>query len=271
MNKDASGGKILVIDDEEIVHQSIRRILSRLGYDVDSALTAHEGLDKLEKDNYSAVITDLMMPEMNGIEMLHAMRERGHNPPTIMITGYPTIKTAIQALRLGAMDYIPKPFTRQELLSPLNRALRRSADMQEQAAEPEQEHKSHARPGQPVLPNTCFYLPEHSWALYNQDGTLDIGVESGFLKSIPPVDKIEMPLENDLVEQGHTGFKLKAGGEVHGVFMPFSGRIVATNDEVSSDPAKLAPGVWVIRIIPSQLKEELEPLKRRERCDAPES
>jgi len=261
-------GKILVIDDEEIVHHSIKRILSRLGYEVEGVFTAQEALDKLDNNHYSAVITDLMMPEMNGIEMMHAMKERGVNPPTIMITGYPTIKSAIQALRLGAMDYIPKPFTRQELLSPLNRALRRSADMQEKEAEPEEEQKSYARPGQPVLPNTCFFLPDHSWALYNQDGTLDIGVERGFLDSIPPVDEIELPVENDLVEQGYPGFKLKAGGEVHGVFMPFSGRIVAANEEVSSDPSKLAPGVWVIRIIPSQLKEELEPLRRRERCDA---
>ncbi len=268
MSDEESRGKILVIDDEEIVHHSIKRILSRLGYEVDGVFTAQEGLDKLDNDDYLAVITDLMMPEMNGIEMMHAMKEKGVTPPTIMITGYPTIKTAIQALRLGAMDYIPKPFTRQELLSPLNRALRRSAGMQEQQQEREAEQKSYEKSGQPILPNTCFYLPDHSWAHYNQDGTLDIGVERGFLDSIPEVDEIELPVENDLVEQGYPGFKLKAGGEVHGVFMPFSGRIVTHNEEISSDPSKLAPGVWVIRIIPSQLKEELEPLRRRDRCDA---
>jgi DNA-binding NtrC family response regulator len=80
----------------------------------------------MEKEKFDVVITDLMMPEMNGLEILMAMQERQINIPSIMITGYPTIRTAIQAQRLGSVDYIPKPFTRAELLGPLNRALRRA-------------------------------------------------------------------------------------------------------------------------------------------------
>ncbi|MBL6975652.1 MAG: response regulator, partial [Deltaproteobacteria bacterium] len=117
--------RILVIDDEEVVLASLRKIFTRKGYHTDTFLTAREGLERLEQDGYDLVITDLMMPEMNGIELLKALRDRAMNVPTIMITGYPTISTAVKAMRLGARDYIAKPFTRKELLSPVMRALRR--------------------------------------------------------------------------------------------------------------------------------------------------
>ena len=264
---DEKSRTILVIDDEEIVHSSIRRILSRLGYEVDGVFTAQEGLDKMKKTKYDAVITDLMMPELNGIEMLFAMKERRINIPTIMITGYPTIKTAIQALRLGAMDYIPKPFTRQELLSPLNRALRRGAGENAQQDEESDREGQSEKEEASVTPGECFFLPDHSWALYNQDGTVEVGVEAGFLDSIPDIDEIETTMENDLVEQGYPGFKIKAAGEVHGVFMPLSGRVVGVNEEVVSNPSALNEKKWILRIVPSQLNIELELLRRRGRVE----
>lgn len=256
---------VLVIDDEEIVHSSIRRILSRKGYSVDGVFSAQEALKKMEEGEYDAIITDLMMPEMNGIDMLYAMKERSINIPTIMITGYPTIKTAIQALRLGAMDYIPKPFTRQELLSPLSRALRKGSLAQEETEEPEEEEEKKEEEIV-IMPNDCFYLPEHSWGRFNQDGTVDIGVEAGFLASIPDITGIELPTENDLVEQGYSGLKIKTFDEVHGVFMPFSGRVISVNEEIAGKPSSIDAKTWVVKIVPSQLKEEVPELKRRPRC-----
>jgi len=248
--------KILVIDDEEVVHASIRRILLRWGYQVCGVLSAQEGLSLLAGEKFDAVITDLMMPEMNGLEMLAAMKERRIEVPAIMVTGYPTIKTAIESLRLGAVDYIPKPFSRQELLGPLNRALRRGTD--DPAAAPQGSAESSA-----PMPGDCFVLPEHSWALCNQDGTADIGIEAGFLASVPAVTEIETPQENDLVEQGHPGIRLRAGGEVHSVFMPLTGRVVEANEEASTRPEQLTVRTWLIRILPSRMLEEIKPLRKR--------
>ncbi|MBW1712239.1 MAG: response regulator [Deltaproteobacteria bacterium] len=255
---------MLVIDDEEVVHASVQRILSRLGYQTESALSAAQGLEMMAQKKYDAVITDLMMPEMDGLGMLAAMKDRGIDIPIIMITGYPTIKTAVKALRLGAMDYIPKPFTRQELLSPLNRALRRDGANGQAAAnwggpgQPPQETEQ-----VPVKPGDVFFLPGHSWAVYNQDGTVDVGVEQSFLAAIPQVEQIETPLENDLLEQGYTGFKLKTEEEVHGVFMPLGGRVVSINDSVLNRPGSLEAGTWVLKILPARLSDELASLSRR--------
>lgn len=246
--------RILVIDDEEVIHASIDRILSRIGYLVEGAMNAHQGLAMMESGDYQAVITDLMMPEMNGLEMLEAMREKGLEVPTLMITGYPTIQTAVKALRLGAVDYIPKPFTRPELLGPLNRALRRG-DGQNADLPCDQIPFEQLGPGQK------FILPKHSWAVYNQDGTMDVGVEESFLASLPEIRDLECPLENDLVEQGYPGLKIKTEEEIHAVFMPLSGRVMVVNQEILDRPGKLDCKVWVLRILPGRLKEELGSLR----------
>lgn len=255
--------RILVIDDEEIVHASISRILARLGYEVVSVFTAREGLEEMATSDYDVVITDLMMPEMNGLEMLGEMKARNMDVPSIMVTGYPTIKSAIQSLRLGAVDYIPKPFTRQELLSPLNRALRRINHKIEEETADSGDTKERLTKATAIKPGDCFYLPEHSWAVYNEDNTVELGVESSFLSSLPPVETIETLTENELVEQGYTGIKIKASGEVHGVFMPLSGRVVSVNEEVIDNPASITVETWVLRIVPSHLEDEVEWLKRR--------
>lgn len=252
---------ILIIDDEEIVHASIKRILTRLGYTVESAMTAQEGLELLRAHEYDAIITDLMMPEMNGVELLGRMQQEGLDTPSIMVTGYPTIKTAIQALRLGAVDYIPKPFTRQELLSPLSRALRKikgppTAPPLPGGEEVELGPEGARAPGI----GSCFVLPKHSWAVYNQDGTFDVGIEQDFIEAIPEVERIEPPLENDLVEQGHAGLTLSCAGEVHSVFMPLSGRVIQINGPVMGNPKTLDSSAWVLRIVPSQLEEEIKSL-----------
>ena len=256
--------RILVIDDEKIVQDSIRRILSRFNYQVIGTLSPTEGLTKLEKEKFDIVITDLMMPEMNGLEILTSMRERRINVPSIMITGYPTIKTAIQAQRLGALDYIPKPFTRVELLGPLNRALRRTGKGGNEPAGSSTGIQGEAPEVLAPKPGECFILPEHSWGFYNREGMIEIGIEASFLSCIPPIEEIEIPVENDLVEQGHPAIKLRAGGEAHNVYMPLSGRVFTVNEDAASKPRDLTSRTWLIKIIPTALLDEITLLKKRD-------
>jgi len=253
--------RVLVVDDEDIVLTSVKRILQKEGYQVDTALKAAEALQKAESNHYDLVITDLMMPEINGIELMHSLREKGVQSSFLMITGYPAIKTAMQALRLGAVDYIPKPFTRVELLSPVNRALRKGQDMEEKAPGKAGEKKP-AQYGQ-IMPGQRFTLTGHSWAVYEQDGTIALGVEKGFLHSAGRIARIEPPETDQMVEQGHSFVKLvtEDSGE-HGVFSPFTGRVMAVNNEVAERPDKLDGEAWLIRIIPTNLKEEAESLER---------
>lgn len=242
--------RVLVIDDEEVVHASLRKILSRQGYQVDATLDAAAGLERLASARYDLVITDLMMPGMNGIELLEAMASRRIEVPVLMITGYPTIRTAVQAIRLGAVEYLAKPFTRKELLGPVKRALRIVEPAGEQA-------RNELTPAE-LRPGVELYLPHHSWARFEQDGTFLVGVEQSFLAAVGRVRAIVAPEELEVVEQGYLAVHLEnEEGEEHGVVMPLSGQVQAINPALLADPSRLTAATWLLRVLPSQLASEL--------------
>ena len=119
-------GKVLVVDDEEVVCKSVKKILTKKDLEVDTALSASEALDMMSKEDYWVVITDLMMPKITGMQLLKKIKTKKPHTAVIMITGYATIRTAVQAIKLGAFDYVPKPFTPQELTSVTLRAMERT-------------------------------------------------------------------------------------------------------------------------------------------------
>jgi len=109
--------KILVIDDEAIVRISCERTLAPEGYQVRVASGGREGLVFLEKEPFSLVLLDLKMPDIDGIEVLNIIKEKWPDTKVVIITGYSTVDTAVQALRLGAFNFIEKPFTPDTLIS----------------------------------------------------------------------------------------------------------------------------------------------------------
>jgi DNA-binding response OmpR family regulator len=115
--------RILVVDDEETVCQSIKKILSRKGYSVESVLDVESAIKKMGDSTYDLVITDLMMPKTNGMELLQIVRDHYSELEVIMITGYASIESAVKATKLGAASYLPKPFTPDELTDVTTKAL----------------------------------------------------------------------------------------------------------------------------------------------------
>lgn len=114
---------ILVIDDEEIVRVSCIRILRPEGYNVKVVKSGIEGLKVIEKENFDLVLTDLKMPDMDGIEVLKKVKEGWPGTEIVVITGYGTVSSAVQAMKFGAFDYLEKPFTPDQLLLVVSRAL----------------------------------------------------------------------------------------------------------------------------------------------------
>src|SRR5512137_969216 len=107
---------VLVVDDESQVCQSVQKILNRQGYKVDQELCVADALHRLEQEEQlDLIIADLMMPQAGGIELLKATRDRWPQIPVLIITGYASIASAVEATRLGAAGYLPKPFTPEEL------------------------------------------------------------------------------------------------------------------------------------------------------------
>jgi DNA-binding NtrC family response regulator len=119
--------RILVVDDEMIVCESCKRILEEEGYEVETALSGREAFDKMKTAPFDIVITDLKMPEIDGMEVLKTFRKDYPDSIIIMITGFSTVETAVEAMKLGAFDYIPKPFTPDEVTVVVKRAVEKKS------------------------------------------------------------------------------------------------------------------------------------------------
>ena len=117
--------KILVVDDEKSVCDSVKKILTRKGYEVDNSMDAEEAMSKIKQTSYDLVITDMMMPKTSGLELLQLIKDLYPELEVVLITGYATIDTAVKATKLGAADYLPKPFTPDELTEITKKALER--------------------------------------------------------------------------------------------------------------------------------------------------
>jgi DNA-binding response OmpR family regulator len=120
-------GNILVIDDEVAVNNNIRKILVKNDYHVDQAVTKEEALERIEQHAYKLVLLDLKIPGVQGLELLKAIRDRHPQTRVIIITGYASIETAVEAARMGAIDYLPKPFTPDEVRHATESAIRLAA------------------------------------------------------------------------------------------------------------------------------------------------
>ncbi len=102
--------RILVVDDEVRVCKSIRQVLLRDDIEVDLAQSGEEALAKEAERPYDVMIVDLMMPGLSGMDLLRMLKARNPKARIIMVTGYPTMRNTLQAMQLGAMDFLPKPF-----------------------------------------------------------------------------------------------------------------------------------------------------------------
>src|SRR3974377_2595202 len=117
--------RLLVVDDEEIVLRSCLRILSGDEFQVETVQDGRQDVQKVEENLYDVMILDIMMPNMDGLEVLRRVKETHPNVDVIMVTGLAQIDTAVKGMKLGAFDYIAKPFEPDELKLVVPRALAR--------------------------------------------------------------------------------------------------------------------------------------------------
>lgn len=115
--------RIFVIDDEIMICRSCRKILSLAGYQVDTSQSSRAALERIKEEAFDLVILDIKMPGIDGMELLKRIKKIDKELVVIMITGYSTVESAVQAMKLGVYDYLPKPFTPEELSVRVERAL----------------------------------------------------------------------------------------------------------------------------------------------------
>ena len=129
------GMRVLVIDDEMVVLDSVNKILTDEGYDVETNLSGREGLSRALDSDYDIVLTDIRMPDIGGMKVLRDIKRKKPSLPVVMITGYASVKSSVQAMKLGAADYVEKPFTPDQLIKAVDTALETAASQEPEPQE----------------------------------------------------------------------------------------------------------------------------------------
>lgn len=247
------GKRILVVDDEVVVLAAVSNALKKTGYRIDTAGSAEEALDLLENTSYDVVITDLLMPDIDGLDLLERIHQLGVGAQMIMITGYPSVESALRAKQLGAFEYVTKPFTRQELLSVVVRAIRRCEGVLPTGV------------GSGRCAERLYFIPDHCWVQLEPDRTARVGLASVFAATVGEIVDLELPAEDQLLEQGRTCVIVRAeDGVEHYVHSPLSGRVLEVNRMVDRAPewALRDPegSGWLFRLDPRDAEREIQNL-----------
>ena len=108
-------GQILIVDDGPMICQSCKEILEYEGYLVDMASSGEEGLKKVSEKKFDLILLDIAMPDISGLTLLKRMKAEQKSTPVVMVTAYSTVEAAVEAMKLGARDFVQKPFTPEEL------------------------------------------------------------------------------------------------------------------------------------------------------------
>ncbi|MBN1102989.1 MAG: sigma-54-dependent Fis family transcriptional regulator [Deltaproteobacteria bacterium] len=123
--------RALIIDDEKFVCEGCHMVLKKRGHSADVRMTGKEGVEALRTGNYEVILLDIRLPDMDGMEIMRTLKDQRPGECVIVITGYPSVETAVEAMKLGAYDYLPKPFSDDEFLIAVERAAEKTRLMQE--------------------------------------------------------------------------------------------------------------------------------------------
>lgn len=262
--------KILAIDDEEVVLDSFRKILVLAGYSIETVKTGPEALGLIKKHDYDFVFTDLKMPDMDGVEVTKAVKHLRPDIDVIVITGYATIESAVETMKYGAMDYIQKPFTQDELIDFVNKSLILRQDRIERTTKPKvhlitpslgESKSSHEF----NVPSGIFITPAHTWVRIDLNGLVRVGIDDFTQKILGRFDDILLPEKGKKVEKGEILFSVKQGSRRLEFPAPLNGTVTSPNNTLNDHieyinikPYELG---WICNIEPTNLNKDLQTLK----------
>ena len=253
--------KILVVDDEQVILDAVSRIASSEGIHVDSEIDASSALKRISQKEYSLILCDIMMPQMDGFTFLDELQRRNILTPVIMITGYSTVENAVKSLFKGAIDFVPKPFTFEELNSSINRGIKyyRIQKGVEDAKTKGDKSSLLYVSGPPKYKR----LGNLSWMNMKFEGFAEIGATDLFLETIEKLVNIELMNVEEEIIQGDTCAQLLTDDELtHHLLAPVSGRIIERNEKILNDVNLLEKDPyfegWIYKVIPSNIEYDLK-------------
>lgn len=262
--------RILCVDDESIILESFRRILVLDGYCVDTVETGKEALGLIQTHSYDFVFTDLKMPEMDGLEVTKSVKHLRPDIDVVIITGFATVETAVECMKFGAMDYVQKPFTEDELLEFVKKLLIKREDRINKTLKPKvhitqmKENLSSSTP-EFQIPGGVFISEGHCWANISEEGLVKVGLDDFAKKIIGKIDSIGLPNLGMTVKKGQSLFTVNQDQKSLSFKSPVSGKVKEVNKFINDelDSLNLSPYDinWICTIDADELDSELPTLK----------
>ena len=232
--------RILCVDDESVILDSFRRILVLDGYCVDTVENGKEALGLIQTHSYDFVFTDLKMPEMDGLEVTKSVKHLRPDIDVVIITGFATVETAVDCMKFGAMDYVQKPFTEDELLEFVKKLLIKREDRISKTLKPKV-HITHfkeaagAKTPEFQIPGGVFISEGHCWANVSEDGTAKVGIDDFAKKIIGKIDSIGLPNLGMVVKKGQSLFNITQGQRTISFKSPVSGKVKEVNKFINNE------------------------------------
>jgi CheY-like chemotaxis protein/glycine cleavage system H lipoate-binding protein len=262
--------KILCVDDEDVILDSFRKILVLDGYSVDTVTKGQEALKLIQSHHYDFVFTDLKMPEMDGVEVTKAVKHLRPDIDVIIITGYASVETAVETMKYGAMDYVQKPFTDEELLAFVKKAVIKRQDRIQKQIKPKV-HITHLADTKSsmmcefAIPGGVFISQGHCWVSMEQNGNVKVGIDDFAKKLIGKIDAIEFPNLGMIVKMGQPLFTVKQGNKSMTFNSPVSGKVIKLNKPLQYDIELLNvtpyDSNWICEVDAEDIDTELKNLK----------
>ena len=261
--------RILAVDDEAVVLDSLRKILVMAGYSIDTVERGREALGLIQKRDYDFVFVDLRMPDMDGVDVTKAVKHLRPDIDVIVVTGYASVESAVATMKYGAMDYMQKPFTEDELTAFVDRSLIRRQDRIERQSRPQVHLITHSvgadRSKHKInVPAGVFVSPAHAWISLELSGTVRVGIDDFAQRLLGPLDGLTLPVAGQRIEKGAPLFSICKAGRRLSVPSPISGVVAAVNsaleghlDYLHMRPYELG---WICTVDPANLPGDLQSL-----------
>lgn len=294
--------EVLVVDDERVVCQNCEKILREEGFSVTTTLSGEECLELINERRYNAVILDLKIPDISGMELLKVIKKKKPHTTIIIITGYSSLESGIEAMKLGAADYIPKPFTPDELTISLREALQKRPVVAEEIdiIEPSIKEGKFIEPFigawdivEPVIkrdeleeeigefkysvwspaPFKPAYFSEWTGVRIGKDDTARIVLNDLFFRLKGKIEYIDFPKIGEQIDKDVPCFRIfytsknSSSTQMEEVCSPVSGKVIELNPlairKINIVNDEPFDSGWLIRIVPTGFPRELEGLRSR--------
>jgi CheY-like chemotaxis protein len=248
-------GRILVLDDDPIVTLSCKRILGAEGFSISTVDKGEDALNKLAKEDFDLLISDVKLPGMNGIEVLKEARVIKPKTDVVIITGYPTLEDAQQSSKLGAAEYIEKPFTPDFMLNVANKVFDTRGWILRQAfIDDFRDFVSPLRDQE----NPVIFYKEGTWARPTKDGLWEVGCDLRYWLLAGDLMYVEFIKNIDNLDAGQKFASIyTSSGKSQDLLSPMNGELKEINTKANDVMAALLKDhlsegwlLWLAKVLP---------------------